>query len=152
MQNEFGIDRHATSPAKTHSEFEEGWYYYLADIAARRILQRVISSSYGAGESAWLDVSLQCLLQTAEELDRQLMEWYVESYVGRNRTVFLHANLGIAHYLTSYPSILTHTPILSWRTIYRLEVSRSKNAYTARSYIAAFTSTEDRPNNLLLLR
>lgn len=71
-------DLNATSPARAHSEFEEGWYYYLADIAARRILQRVISSFYSASEHVWLDASLQNLLQTAEELDRQLLEWYVE--------------------------------------------------------------------------
>lgn len=65
----------ATSPARIHNEFEEGWYYYLAEIAARRILQRVISSSYNGGESAWVDVSLHSMLQTAEELDRQLTEW-----------------------------------------------------------------------------
>ncbi|KAF1931342.1 uncharacterized protein M421DRAFT_56388 [Didymella exigua CBS 183.55] len=66
----------ATIPARIHNEFEEGWYYYLAEIAARRILQRVISSSYNGGESAWVDVSLHSLLQTAEELDRQLTEWH----------------------------------------------------------------------------
>ena len=66
----------ATSPARIHNEFEEGWYYYLADIAARRILQRVISSSYTGGESGWVEVTLHSLLQTAEELDRQLTEWH----------------------------------------------------------------------------
>lgn len=66
----------ATSPARIHNEFEEGWYYYLADIAARRILQRIISSLYGGGEAGWVDASLHNLLQTAEELDRQLTEWH----------------------------------------------------------------------------
>lgn len=66
----------ATSPARIHNEFEEGWYYYLADIAARRILQRVISSSYSSSESGWVNVPLHSLLQTAEELDRQLTEWH----------------------------------------------------------------------------
>lgn len=66
----------ATSPARIQNEFEEGWYYYLADIAARRILQRVISSSYSGGDSCWVDVPLHSLLQTAEELDRQLTEWH----------------------------------------------------------------------------
>lgn len=77
MHSNFGIASSVTSPARAGSEFEEGWYYYLADIAARRILQRVISSSYIAGESKWLDVPLQNLLQTAKELDRQVDEWYV---------------------------------------------------------------------------
>jgi len=77
MHSDFGLNLESTSPARIHSEFEEGWYYYLADIAARRILQRVISSIYDAGELAWLNRPLQTLLQTAEELDRQLLEWYV---------------------------------------------------------------------------
>ena len=66
----------ATSPARIHNEFEEGWYYYLADIAARRILQRVISSSYSRGVSSWIDVPVKSLLQTVTELDRQLTEWH----------------------------------------------------------------------------
>jgi hypothetical protein len=66
----------ATSPARIHNDFAEGWYYYLADIAARRILQRVISSSYSGGVSGWLDVPVKSLLQTATELDRQLTEWH----------------------------------------------------------------------------
>lgn len=76
MHSDFGLDIESTSPARIHSEFEEGWYYYLADIAARRLLQRVISSSYNAGEGVWLDEPFQSLIHTAEELDRQLSEWY----------------------------------------------------------------------------
>lgn len=63
--------------AWARSELEHGWYYYLADIAARRILQRVITSFYETSESAWLDASIQSILQTAEELDRQLREWFL---------------------------------------------------------------------------
>lgn len=75
MHSDFDLDLESTSPARIYSEFEEGWYYYLADIAARRLLQRVISSSYNAGETAWLQGPFQTQLQTAEELDRQLTEW-----------------------------------------------------------------------------
>lgn len=77
MHSAFDSGTEATSPARIHNEFEEGWYYYLADIAARRLLQRVISSLYHAGESAWLDAPYQGLLQTAEELSRQLSQWLV---------------------------------------------------------------------------
>lgn len=77
MYSDFDPGTDATSPARIHSEFEEGWYYYLADIAARRILQRVISSLYHAGEFAWLNTPYQTLVHTAEELDRQLSQWYV---------------------------------------------------------------------------
>ena len=77
MHSVFDFDTEATSPARIHNEFEEGLYYYLADIAARRLLQRVISSLYNAGESAWVDAPYQGLLQTAEELSRQLSQWLV---------------------------------------------------------------------------
>jgi hypothetical protein len=73
-----------TSPSATHSawtqnELETGWYYYLADIAARRILQRVIKSFYESSETLWLDAPFERVLHTAEELDRQLTEWYLQS-------------------------------------------------------------------------
>jgi hypothetical protein len=77
VHSAFDFDTEATSPARIHNEFEEGWYYYLADIAARRLLQRVISSLYHAGESAWVDAPYPGLLQTAEELSRQLSQWSV---------------------------------------------------------------------------
>lgn len=75
-------DVNAESPQSIHStwtknEFEHGWYYYLADIAARRLLQRVIEFFYRTSESAWLELSFAHLVNTAEELDRQLGEWEV---------------------------------------------------------------------------
>jgi hypothetical protein len=65
-------------PDRVQTEFEKGWYYYLADIAARRILQRVIMSFYTDGNSEWCDWSesyISSLVQMAKELDRQLTEW-----------------------------------------------------------------------------
>ncbi|KAL5421145.1 hypothetical protein PMIN06_007295 [Paraphaeosphaeria minitans] len=71
----------ADSPHSTHSlwtqnEFEHGWYYYLADIAARRLLQRVIELFYKKSEVAWLEFPFPTLVHTVEELDRQLVEWH----------------------------------------------------------------------------
>ncbi|KAJ4355794.1 Zcf27p [Didymosphaeria variabile] len=70
----------AESPQSMHSawtqnEFERGWYYYLADIAARRLLQRVIELFYKRNEVAWLEFTFSALVHTVEELDRQLVEW-----------------------------------------------------------------------------
>ncbi|RAO66686.1 uncharacterized protein BHQ10_002698 [Talaromyces amestolkiae] len=56
-------------------EFEKGWYYYLADIAARRILQRVVDTFYNKYEITWSTASLPKLIQTARELERQLSQW-----------------------------------------------------------------------------
>jgi hypothetical protein len=63
--------------AWTQNEFEHGWYYYLADIAARRLLQRVIELFYERNEVAWLEFTFSTLVHTVEELDRQLAEWQV---------------------------------------------------------------------------
>ncbi|KAJ4298097.1 Zcf27p [Kalmusia sp. IMI 367209] len=83
--------------AWTQSEFEHGWYYYLADIAARRLLQRVIELFYKASESAWLELSFSSIVHTVEELDRQLAEWEVQlqlfAMLFESRTDF---NLGTA--------------------------------------------------------
>lgn len=70
----------ADSPQSVHSawtqnEFEHGWFYYLADISARRLLQRVIELFYRRVEITWLALPFSVLLQTVEELDRQLGEW-----------------------------------------------------------------------------
>ena len=75
MHSKFDTSSATTSPARPPTELEEGWYYYLADIAARRILQRVMGSFYEADQSSWLGTPFHNMSQTASELDRQLMEW-----------------------------------------------------------------------------
>ncbi|KAF2009396.1 hypothetical protein BU24DRAFT_444855 [Aaosphaeria arxii CBS 175.79] len=70
----------ATSPTAAsmntlHHDFEKAWYYYLADIAARRILQRVMDVFYRQSEVSWTQIPLSELLKTATELDRQLDQW-----------------------------------------------------------------------------
>jgi len=56
-------------------ELEKAWYYYLADIAARWILQRVIDTFYAEPEVSLLNIAEQDLVDTAAELDRQLTRW-----------------------------------------------------------------------------
>ncbi|KAI6747664.1 hypothetical protein HG530_015772 [Fusarium avenaceum] len=53
-----------------------GWYYYLADIAARRLLQRVTDSLYTENEIGLDFAPLPHLTQTAAEFERQLDQWY----------------------------------------------------------------------------
>ncbi|KPM42150.1 hypothetical protein AK830_g4438 [Neonectria ditissima] len=64
-------DEAAESTIHMQESLDRGWYYYLADIAARRLLQRVIDSFYTESEV----VSLPHLIQTAGELQRQLDQW-----------------------------------------------------------------------------
>jgi hypothetical protein len=58
-------------------ELERSWYYYLADIAVRRILQRVFDLFYRASHQYWLEQDISQLIWSAEELDQQLTQWYV---------------------------------------------------------------------------
>ncbi|KAK5724197.1 hypothetical protein LTS12_027512 [Elasticomyces elasticus] len=52
---------------------EESWYYYLTEIALRRIGNRIINTSFGNKPSAWLDV--KPLLRIALEFDTQVSAW-----------------------------------------------------------------------------
>ena len=56
-------------------ELERSWYYYLADIAVRRILQRVFDLFYRSSHHVWTQQDLSRLIWSAEELDQQLTQW-----------------------------------------------------------------------------
>ena len=56
-------------------ELERSWYYYLADIAVRRILQRVFDLFYKSSHQTWSEQVLSRLIWSAEELDQQLTQW-----------------------------------------------------------------------------
>ena len=60
---------------RIQESFDHGWYYYLADIAARRLLQRVIDSLYTDNKAGSDFTPLPALTQTAAELERQLDQW-----------------------------------------------------------------------------
>ncbi|KAI5270037.1 hypothetical protein E4T47_06569 [Aureobasidium subglaciale] len=56
-------------------QVQGSWYYYLADIAARRILQRVVDSFY-AGPIDLQLTTIASVIKAAEELSRQIEQWY----------------------------------------------------------------------------
>jgi len=66
-----------TSPApfmERLPQIEASWYYYLADIAARRILQRVMDTFYTETVSSQLG-NIPNMSKAAEELSRQIEQW-----------------------------------------------------------------------------
>ena len=63
------------SPSNLDPELEQSWGYYLADIAVRRIGNRVINSFYNDNESLWVSTPTSRLIRIAEELDSQLTQW-----------------------------------------------------------------------------
>ena len=78
-QEEHGskLDFVAHSSGSQH-EVENSWYYYLADIAARRILERVVDTFYVKEAISIFHTNLLELIETAKELQRQLTQWYVD--------------------------------------------------------------------------
>ena len=55
---------------------EQSWYYYLSDIAYRRITNRTIAALYSMPMEQWLQCSCSRLYVIAEELDAQVLQWW----------------------------------------------------------------------------
>jgi hypothetical protein len=62
--------------AAWESVHQQSWYYYLSDIAYRRINNRVINTLYDMSKEEWLSVGVRRLHRIAEELDKQTMQWW----------------------------------------------------------------------------
>lgn len=55
---------------------EQSWYYYLSDIAYRRITNRTIASLYNIPKEQWLECLVSRLFAIATELDSQVLQWW----------------------------------------------------------------------------
>ena len=69
------IQADTVSAGGLQPHLERSWYYYLADIAVRRILQRVFDLFYRSSHHVWLRQDFRQLIWQAEELDQQLSQW-----------------------------------------------------------------------------
>ncbi|KAJ5770035.1 uncharacterized protein N7511_002086 [Penicillium nucicola] len=54
---------------------EQGWFYYLSEIALRRIGNRILESLYKDGFESWTKLNIPSTIQIANEFLRQLTEW-----------------------------------------------------------------------------
>jgi hypothetical protein len=54
---------------------QHSWYYYLAEIASRRLLNRITYTLYGAGPMHWMSTPIHKLIRLANELDAQVQQW-----------------------------------------------------------------------------
>ena len=82
-----GIHRHGSGSAdslpeevrdvRQHSRTlyneEESWYYYLTEVALRRISNRIINTFYSEDRNSWLNITR--LIPIATELDAQISNW-----------------------------------------------------------------------------
>jgi hypothetical protein len=57
-------------------ERQQSWFYYLSEIALRRIGNRVLNHFYQDGHKSWTKESLESLMKAAREFLRQLNQWY----------------------------------------------------------------------------
>ncbi len=69
------VQAESVSAGGLEPELERSWYYYLADIAVRRILQRVFDVFYRSSHHTWSQLDFSQLVWSAEELDQQLTQW-----------------------------------------------------------------------------
>ncbi|KAL5002212.1 hypothetical protein BDV10DRAFT_191786 [Aspergillus recurvatus] len=54
---------------------ERSWYYYLSEIAGRRIANRITTALYPPDPEEWTRMPVQHLLLITEELDAQVLQW-----------------------------------------------------------------------------
>lgn len=106
---ESGFDlQNPVSSTSLDPDLERSWYYYLAEIAGRRIFNRVVNSFYKNDESTWLTTPIDVMIRIAEELDEQLTQW---SKVLSLSSLPRHRSICI--YLTKSSAGATTSPILS---------------------------------------
>ena len=56
--------------------FQRSWYYYLSEIASRRIANRITHALHNVPLEGWSSASSKRLQRIAEELDAQILQWF----------------------------------------------------------------------------
>lgn len=64
----------ASRSSNGHYE-EQSWFYYLSEIALRRLENRTLNAFYKTDQSAWLSTDLQVLINAAEDIEARLTSW-----------------------------------------------------------------------------
>ena len=65
----------AMVPSGLELAFQRSWYYYLSEIALRRIANRISHTFYSMEPCAWHTISLKRMQRIAQELDAQILQW-----------------------------------------------------------------------------
>ncbi|KAJ0425427.1 hypothetical protein BJY00DRAFT_308171 [Aspergillus carlsbadensis] len=66
---------------------EKSWYYYLSEIASRRIMNRITATLHPQNPEEWANTPAHHLQRIAEELDAQVAQW-VDSLPPSSRLSF----------------------------------------------------------------
>ncbi|KIW14289.1 hypothetical protein PV08_07071 [Exophiala spinifera] len=72
------VEGGAATTERTEWEYvhEHSWYYYLSDVAYRRIANYTTTMLYSMPNEQWLKMGVRRLHRIAEELDNQTMQWW----------------------------------------------------------------------------
>ena len=69
-----GLDLASVSSSGENLE-EQSWFYYLAEIALRRIGNRILSAFYASGYEYWASFDVHEYIRTAEGFELELETW-----------------------------------------------------------------------------
>lgn len=65
----------ASLPSSQRTE-EQSWFYYLSEIALRRIENQILNTFYRADHSSWTQMDVEGLVSAATSIEDQLAIWY----------------------------------------------------------------------------
>ena len=66
----------STSSQRLQQAEEQSWFYYLSEIALRRIENRVLNAFYKEDHQYWLHTDLSVMMSAAEDIEIQMETWY----------------------------------------------------------------------------
>ncbi|KAJ6086191.1 hypothetical protein N7486_010472 [Penicillium sp. IBT 16267x] len=75
FKSEWGSRESAHHDMSAHEQ-QQAWFYYLSEIALRRIGNRVLNSLYKESFESWKEYDIPSTIKIAHEFLRQLNEWY----------------------------------------------------------------------------
>lgn len=64
------------SSSSCQKEEEQSWFYYLSEIALRRLENHILNTFYRADHSSWTQVNIKDLVCAATSIEEQLEIWY----------------------------------------------------------------------------
>jgi hypothetical protein len=73
-----------TSTMLSQDVEQQSWYYYMSEIALRRIENRVLNAFYKRSHSHWLQEHLAAMFSAVDDIEDQLELWYVLNYTCAN--------------------------------------------------------------------
>jgi hypothetical protein len=72
----------ACATLDSKSLHEQSWFYYLSEISALRLINRIIQCFYSDENSSWLQMKVVDMINAVHIFETQLQEWWVRLKIG----------------------------------------------------------------------